>query len=137
MIEWTSIPCRIGGKKNIIAIVIPIIVWTLILLFWGVGWFILSLILVGCSILPYFLPTRYILTRDTIVVKSFFTKQKKRWEDYRSFYVDKNGVLLSPFKKHSRLENFRGIYIRFHKNNDEVVKFIKDIMEKENETEDV
>lgn len=136
MIEWTSIPFKIGGKRNIIAIAVPIIVWAIILVFWGVGWFILSLILVGGSILPYFLPTRYVLTKDGVAVNSFFTKQKKRWKDYKSFYVDENGVFLSPFRKPTRLENFRGIYIHFHKNKDEVVEFIRNMMEKVNGTED-
>ncbi|MCK4232962.1 hypothetical protein KAU34_05330 [candidate division WOR-3 bacterium] len=131
MLEWTSIPFKIGGKRNIIAIVIPVVMWITILLFWGIGWFIISLILVGGSILPYFLPTRYILSKDGIVIYSFFTRQKKKWKDYRSFYVDKNGVFLSPFKKPTRLENFRGVYIRFHKNKEEVVALVKKMMESE------
>ena len=37
----------------------------------------------------------------------------KPWSDFRSFYADRNGVLLSPFARPSRLENFRGVYVRF------------------------
>lgn len=133
MIKWISLPFKIGGRRNIIAIVVPVVIWVIIFLFWGAGWFILSLVLVGGSILPYFLPTKYKITKDGIVVNSLFTKQKKRWEYYRSFYVDKNGVFLSPFRKPTRLENFRGIYIRFHKNKDDVVEFIRNMMERVDE----
>ncbi|MCJ7458582.1 MAG: hypothetical protein MUP17_06300, partial [candidate division Zixibacteria bacterium] len=61
----------------------------------------------------------------SLKVKFFFNTRKMEWGKYRSFYMDKNGVLLSPFEKPSRLENFRGIYLRFNQNKDEVVNFIK------------
>ncbi len=125
MITWTSLPFRIGGKKNIIAIAVPVAVWVIVLVFWGLWWFVISLILVGGSILPYFLPTKYMLSEKGISVRSFFTRQNKKWGDYKSFSIDTHGVFLSPFNKPSRLENFRGIYLRFHKNRDEVVAFVK------------
>lgn len=129
MIEWTSIPFKVGGKKNIIAVGVPLLLWIIVFIFWGPGWCILSVLLVGASIFPYFTPTRYRLTEKEIKVSSIFTKQKKKWDNYSSFYVDKNGVLLSPFKEPSRLENFRGIYIHFHNNKEKVIAFIKKKME--------
>jgi hypothetical protein len=125
MISWTSIPFRIGGKRTIVACVVPLAVWVIILLFWGLWWFLISLILIGGSILPYFLPTNYELSENGISVRSVFTRQKKSWSQFRSFSVDNHGVFLSPFTKPSRLENFRGLYIRFHGNRDEVVAFVK------------
>jgi hypothetical protein len=133
MITWTSLPFRIGGKRNIIAIAVPVAVWIVVLVFWGLWWFIVSLILIGGSILPYFLPTTYVLSKKGISVRSPFTRQNKKWGDYKSFSVDKHGVFLSPFSKPSRLENFRGIYLRFHRNRDEVVSFVKEKLEGEDE----
>ena len=130
MIKWTSIPFRLGGGRNIIAISIPLLVWIIVFIFWGPGWFIISFILVGGSILPYFLPTRYTLSEEGITVRSLFTRQKKRWNDYKRYYVDKHGIFLSPFEKPSRLENYRGMYIRFHKNKEDVIAFVKLKMEK-------
>jgi len=128
VIKWTSLPFKVGGKKNLIAICIPILVWITILLLWGVGWFILSVIVLGVSILPYFMPTTYILTKEDIYVNSLFAKQRKKWEYFKTFYVDHNGIFLSPFDKPSRLENYRGLYVRFHKNRDEVLQFVKTTM---------
>jgi hypothetical protein len=125
MITWTSLPFRIGGKKNIVAIAVPVALWAIVLVLWGVWWFVISLILIGGSILPYYLPTTYVLSEKGISVRSLFTRQNRKWADYRSFYVDEHGVLLSPFNKPSRLENFRGVYLRFHKNGEEVVAFVK------------
>lgn len=133
MIEWTSLPFRTGGKRNIIAIAVPLAVWIIVLVFWGVWWFFVSLVLIGGSILPYFLPTRYALSEKGISVRSIFTRQNRKWGDYKSFYVDQHGVFLSPFRKPSRLENFRGIYLRFHRNGDAVVAFVKEKLECEDE----
>jgi len=64
-------------------------------------------------------------------VKFLFSQKEKDWTFYRSFYVDKNGVLLSPFERPSRLENFRGVYIRFHQNKDRVVEFVSSRIKKD------
>jgi hypothetical protein len=87
-------------------------------------------ILLG-ALSPFFLPTDYELTSDKIKVRFFFTQKEKEWSIYRSFYVDKNGVLLSPFEGPSRLENFRGIYIRFDQNRDQVVEFVSSRIKKD------
>jgi hypothetical protein len=46
------------------------------------------------------------------------------WTQFRSFYPDPNGVLLSPFAHPSRLENFRGIYLRYHGQADQVLRIV-------------
>ncbi len=92
---------------------------------------VVSIIILLGALGPFFLPTDYELTSDKIKVKFLFSQKEKDWSFYRSFYVDKNGVLLSPFEKPSRLENFRGIYIRFDQNKEQVVKFVSSKIEKE------
>jgi hypothetical protein len=87
-------------------------------------------ILLG-ALSPFFLPTDYELTSDKVRVRFFLSQKEKDWSSYRSFYVDKNGILLSPFERPSRLENFRGIYIRFDRNKDQVAKFVSSKIKKE------
>jgi hypothetical protein len=74
--------------------------------------------------------TYYIFTDNHIEIKSFLSHLKKEWSYYRSYYEDKNGIFLSPFGKPSRLENFRGVYIRFGTGDrDLIIKIIKDKIE--------
>ena len=105
----------------------------LLLLFSGIYWLfqsvfvtLLSAIFVTGSLYRYFMPYRYELHEHQLVVTAPCYRLTKRWSDFRSFYVDNNGVLLSPFAKPSRLENFRGVYVRFGTNRSEVLDFIKD-----------
>ena len=86
---------------------------------------LLSAIFVTGSLHRYLIPFRYEFYEHELVVSAPLYRLTKPWSDFRSFYVDKNGVLLSPFPKPSRLENFRGVYVRFGTNQSEVVSFIK------------
>lgn len=109
-----------------------VLVLFLLLLFSGVYWlfqsmfvaFLSALFVIG-SLYRYFVPFRYEFYEGQLVVTAPFYSLTKPWSDFRSFYTDKNGVLLSPFAKPSRLENFRGVYIRFGGNRSEVVDFIR------------
>ena len=89
----------------------------------------LAVIIMLVSMSSFFLPTRYELDQKKVKIRFFFTNREREWSAFRSFYVDKNGVLLSPFAKPSRLENFRGVYVRFSRNKDQVVDFVRSKIE--------
>ena len=104
----------------------------LLFLFSGIYWLfqsvivaLLSAIVVTSSLYRYFVPFRYELHEHQLVVTAPLYRLTKPWDSFRSFYIDKNGVLLSPFAKPSRLENFRGVYVRFGPNRSEVLDFIQ------------
>jgi len=123
--EWISFPAREEPKKSASVAIFIVIFSFLIGIEWGGIFGILSIILLLLSLLPYFTPTHYTLNEDEIIVKKAFYTIKKQWKNIRSFYPDKNGVLLSPFSEETRLENYRGMYLRFNKNREEVISFLK------------
>ncbi len=61
-----------------------------------------------------------------------FRKQSRKWDSFKTYYPDKNGIFLSPFAHKTRLENFRGLYIRLKENRKEVLDFIKQKIDKSN-----
>jgi hypothetical protein len=126
VLKWIDHPLK-KSWKNLLIVVLFLMVAPAVVFFStkSLLFLFLSIVFLLGSLSTFFLPTTYELSEDSIKVKFFFNTRKMEWGKYRSFYVDKNGVLLSPFEKPSRLENFRGIYIRFNQNKDEVVNFIK------------
>ncbi|OGC94971.1 MAG: hypothetical protein A2142_06805 [candidate division Zixibacteria bacterium RBG_16_48_11] len=90
---------------------------------WGLL-FLAILILTG-SLSPYFFPTKYELTQEQVKVNFLAVKKNKAWSEFRSYYPDKNGVFISPFARPSRLENYRGLYLRYQGNKEEVLNFVK------------
>ena len=126
VLKWIDHPLK-KSWKNLLIVVLFLMVAPAVVFFStkSLLFLFLSIVFLLGSLSTFFLPTTYELSEDSIKVKFFFNTRKMEWGKYRSFYVDKNGVLLSPFEKPSRLENFRGIYLRFNQNKDEVVNFIK------------
>ena len=87
---------------------------------------IFSALLLISPLYKYFLPFHYHCTHEGLVVKACCYNLERPWASFRSNHIDKNGILLSPFSKPNRLENFRGIYIRFGKHPpEEIVNFIQ------------
>ena len=87
---------------------------------------VLSLAILFGSLAKFYWPTSFTLTEKEIVVKTTMQTMRKEWSLYRSYWPDKNGVLLSPFAVKSRLENFRGLYLIFGENKDDVITFVKE-----------
>lgn len=135
-IEWVSFPAVENLKKTIIATIFIIGLSTLLYFLYGPIYGFLSILFLGFSLLPYYTPTTYRLNEDGIEVKKVFYTIKKSWSNFRSFYPDKNGVLLSPFPIPTRLENFRGIYIRFRGNGEEVLSVVESMMDRAYEKKD-
>ena len=123
---WVVHPMRENWTRSTLLLLF------LTLFFSGVYWlfqsvsvtFLSVLFLIG-SLYRYFVPFRYEFYEHQLVVTAPFYRLTKPWSAFRSFYVDRNGVLLSPFLKSSRLENFRGVYVRFGGNQSEVIDFIE------------
>ncbi|MCP4684347.1 MAG: hypothetical protein GY867_02765 [bacterium] len=86
---------------------------------------VFSMVVVFGALAKFYWPTSYRLSDRRIMVKTTTQTLHKDWKIYRSCYADKNGVLLSPFEEPSRLENFRGLYIMFNNNRDEVIAFVR------------
>lgn len=84
-----------------------------------------SLLVLFGSLAKFFFPTAYRLDPRGVTIRTSTQTLVKDWSLYRSCYPDKNGILLSPFPEPSRLENFRGIYLIFGENRDDVVAFVK------------
>lgn len=125
--SWTVHPVRDHWKRSTLLLLFLALFFVAVYLsFQSIAVTFLSAICLICSLYRYFVPFHYEFYDDHVVVMSFSRRAMKPWSDFRSFYADRNGVLLSPFARPSRLENFRGIYLRFGAcNRDEILDFIR------------
>lgn len=124
--QWTVHLIKRNWKISAGVILFLIILCAAIYLSFSSATFLfLSVAILAISLSPFFLPTTYTFQDDCIIVKSLLRKSSRQWNSFKSYYPDRNGVLLSPFPSPTRLENFRGVYIRFENNRSEVVDFIE------------
>lgn len=78
------------------------------------------------SLSRFFLPTEYLLDPQGIRVRTLTGEQQRPWSQFRTAYPDKNGVLLSPYAGPTRLENFRGLYLMFENNREDVLRHVRE-----------
>ncbi len=128
-LTWVSHPVKESIKKNIIALfgIIVILVGGFIWLY--IPGVLMGIVIILLTLLPYFMPTKYSIDEQGIRVQYMFQNRLYEWKHFRSFYIDENGVLMSPFSSPSRLENFRGIYVRYGDKKKEIIELIKSYME--------
>lgn len=127
VLKWTSHPLKKSRKKTVYLVLALFVIWSIV--FWATayswGFLFLAVLILTASLSPYFFPTRYELTQEQVKVFFLAVKKIKTWSEFRSYYPDKNGVFISPFAKPTRLENYRGLYLRYERNQEEVLNFVK------------
>ena len=84
----------------------------------------LAALILTASLGVFFFPTKYTLNEDELTVEFLGTKQLKKWSGFVRAEPEKNGIFLSPFARKSFLEHYRGIFVRYNGNKEEVDRFI-------------
>jgi hypothetical protein len=126
LLSWSTHPAKARPlvTTSVILFLVALAVLVYLLTYSIIFTVIAALILYG-SLTQYFTKTTYEFTDTKVCVKYVVNKIEKEWAQYRSYYADKNGVLLSPFAGPSRLENFRGLFIRFGGNKDQIMEIVR------------
>ena len=132
-LAWTSHPLKQSRRKSLLLAGVMALTGVAIYLNTGaVSWALGSMGLLALGVHDFVLPTRYRMTTEAAESRILGMRRTKRWSALRSHYADHNGVLLSPFPKPSRLDTFRGLYIRYSGNSDEVLAFVRDRLQGRN-----
>jgi predicted membrane protein len=90
-------------------------------------WVLLALLFLFTSLFSYFVPTYYEFYEDYVFIKVLVFKRERKYSEFKCFYADKKGVMLSTFARPRALDRFRGQSIRFTKEQqerEEVLRFL-------------
>lgn len=126
LLRWRYHPVREGGWRLVAVSACLIGIPALVGWLYGPFFILLALAILGASLGIYFLPTDYTLYVGGLETRFIGVTRRFTWSQFRSYYPDRNGVLLSPFPKPSRLENFRGLFVRFHGNREAVMAVVRE-----------
>jgi len=125
-LRWTAWPARRSPVRAALALgFLALLGWFVQSAFHAGHFTVLAVLLVWGQVASFFLPTRYALSDEKVAVTGLVARKEKAWSEFRSFLVDREGLLLSPFPGRSRLERFRGLSLQFHGNREEVVAFVE------------
>jgi hypothetical protein len=93
-------------------------------------WVLLSMIFLFSSLFSFFVPTYYEFYEDHLFVKVLVFKRERKYNEFKCFYADKKGVMLSTFNRPRGLDRFRGQSVRFTKAQDEKEQIMEFLNEK-------
>jgi len=131
-LTWSVRPCTMNWFKfGLVSAVILGFGFVVQLAFGDVFMAVISIAVLVGSLHSYFFETSYSLSPEGIEVRGVFGTQKKPWTGFKSFWVDRTGLSLSPFARRSWLEHYRGVRLLFGGNRDEVVGYVTGRLGKE------
>lgn len=124
--KWTAYPMRETPGRAVIFWLV--VVFTVLMVYWNLESILLTvvaaLLLLG-ALSSFYLPTTYLLDKEGAALKRYFYQRRLEWRRVRSISDERDGVFLSPFPVKSRLENFRGIYLPYRGNREEILSVIR------------
>ena len=125
-LEWSShLMSQYPAKGAVLAIVTAlfcVLVWILFEHWLYAG---LSAVVLFVSTMRFYFPVRYRLDEDGVRRWYIGFEKFRPWSDFRNVYVHRDGLFLAPFEKPSRLDSFRGLYLTYRDNREEVVAFAR------------
>lgn len=118
LLEWESFPFRENPKKSLFVLLFLFAAFIILYYLTVVSWemplfYILGVAFLTLDLLPYFIPTHYIMYENGFRVYYLFVKIEKRYEDFRCFYTDNKGVMLGTFVRPRWLDKYRGQSLRY------------------------
>ena len=75
----------------------------------------------------YFIPMHFWITGEAAYRRTVFGTKFMRWSNVKHCYLDDKGIKLSPLVNASRAEAFRGLFLYFGDNRDELVETVRNL----------
>lgn len=78
----------------------------------GLAYGVIALVALIVATLGYLLPTRYVVDATGIACRQLVWRRRP-WTSFRRAVHQPDGIFLGPMRKPSRLDAFRGLFLRF------------------------
>lgn len=129
-LEWTVELGKQLAQKRIPVAIAGLVAAGLGAVFIGIFGAFLGIAVVFVSTAELWMPMRFKLTSDEASARVGLSVTAIRWENVKRVLETDQGVTLSPLEKSSRLDAFRGVYLRFSSNRSEVLAKIAELTER-------
>ena len=84
-----------------------------------------TLALLASSLADFLFPVRYEINERGASSKTLLGRTFMEWDRVKKYYLDDHGIKLSTLPRPGRLEAYRGLYLRFGGNQDEVIGVVR------------
>lgn len=94
-----------------------------------------ALFLFASALSDYLFPVRYEITSEGASSRSLVGRTAIGWDRVKKYYLDDRGIKLSPLHRPGRLEAYRGVYLRFGGNKDDIIEAVRRMRDAERSTD--
>lgn len=84
-----------------------------------------TLALLASSLADFLFPIRYEMSEQGASSRTLLGRTFVEWDRVKKYYLDDHGIKLSTLPRPGRLEAYRGLYLRFGGNQDEVIEAVR------------
>ena len=113
------------SKSVSLIVIVATVSWSAAYSFGHFGYGLLSLCVLVSSLAHYFFPSLYRLDETGVSRDLLGSHTRRAWTDFRRVDARSNGLFLSPFDRPSRLDPFRGLFLPFHAEGNQVVYYVQ------------
>jgi hypothetical protein len=135
-LAWRSHPARERPFAAVLVVIFITVVMSMVYYVMDRSMFMMALagLVFLISLSTFFFPTTYTIGEGKVIIKYTFSSKERNLSAFRKAFPESRGILLSPYLSPTRLENFRGFYLRYGKNNkQEVDEFVIKLLDNQRE----
>lgn len=126
ILSWQVHLAKEQPRKLIIVIVVAIITAAIAYMYVPNWIYMIAMVLLLAGALSdFFFPTTYKITTTHIMASTPVGKRLMAWKEVKRCYLDEYGVKLSPLGYKTRLEAYRGVYLRFGDKKEEILDAVR------------
>ena len=122
---WHAHPMKENPAKGVLFW--ALILFTIWAIYWNLGSLLLTTVAAGMllgSLTSFYLPTQYRFDSSGAFIHRWFYRRGMSWQRVRSVSVERDGIFLSPYPLRTRLENFRGVYLPYRENKEQLIAYL-------------
>ena len=125
--DWTAHPARERPRE--VALVVAVLFLTagaVLASFQSLFLMVLATIILVITVSQFLFPTHYTITDVDVSERRLWVRKSRRWQDLRRVQVGVGAVLVSPFRKPSWMDRYRGLILMYGSTDkDELVRIVK------------
>jgi len=130
-LEWTHHPWKATPLKMIALWIINLGITAIVYFSFPEKLFaLLAFLVLFGSTMSIYLPIRYRFTPEGVTVFFLGVPSFRPWKHYHQAYVHENGVFLTSMPRPSRLDPFRGHFLKYAGNREAVVNYVRRFISK-------
>jgi hypothetical protein len=110
--EWTAHPAKRRPQDIALVAMVTLVFCGAVLASLQSVWLtVLAAIILVIATAPFLFPTRYQLTDEGVFERRLGRERGRKWSELRRYQLGKGAALVSPFRRPSALERYRGLIL--------------------------